>query len=351
MLSRANTIEVTPAARLSENAWEQWQAANDAWNDGHPALDADFVSALVDIADPQRLVLATARNHDVPVLKMLMYRKPWGACDLFSPPQAPYGAILISPEALAHEAGVLRTIFMALPRTALALRLYRQHARTALGALLAQTSRGIEADSRISTVVKLDGSFQDYWSAEQRPAKQMRRKLQALTKAGLDCKLHIVTQTSELERALLEHAELEATGWKGAEGSAIDPNQRSGRFYRTILSRFAAKGAARVFQLRTPERLLASQIALDRSGTIALLKTAYDEQLSSYSPGRVLDYRMLEHLFNERDGDVVDFCNDASAEDERWATSVYRLWSFTLFRSELTRRSIRFAKALTRKRA
>ncbi len=65
--------------------------------------------------------------------------------------------------------------------------------------------------------------------------------------------------------AVEEYGRLETAGWKSGGGTAIAPDNIQGRFYRAMLERFAARGAARVFRYRLGDKTVAVDTASNRA--------------------------------------------------------------------------------------
>lgn len=87
---------------------------------------------------------------------------------------------------------------------------------------------------------------------------------------------------------------LEASGWKGETGTAMVSTPASERFYRSLFELARDRGWLRVSAILLAERLVACQFSLDYAGRRFLLKPAYDEDLASHSPGRVLQWKVMQ---------------------------------------------------------
>jgi hypothetical protein len=98
-----------------------------------------------------------------------------------------------------------------------------------------------------------------------------------------------------LERGL----SLEASGWKGRNGSAILQRPNEARFYRRIARAAAEKGRLRLFFLTLREQPIACHLMLAEGGVLYWLKTTYDENLARYSPGSLLLRRSLKACFDD----------------------------------------------------
>jgi CelD/BcsL family acetyltransferase involved in cellulose biosynthesis len=87
---------------------------------------------------------------------------------------------------------------------------------------------------------------------------------------------------------------LEASGWKGQEGTAMSSRPESERFYRNLVDLARERGWLRLCALMVGDRIAAFELDLDYAGRRFSLKAGYDEYWSRQSPGKVLQLRVLE---------------------------------------------------------
>jgi CelD/BcsL family acetyltransferase involved in cellulose biosynthesis len=108
--------------------------------------------------------------------------------------------------------------------------------------------------------------------------------------------------------AVADFLDLEASGWKGAAGTAAiaSPAQRS--LIETAVAGLAAEGHARIARLRLDGRTVAAGIVLASGTGTWFWKTAYDETLAKLSPGVLLTLDLSEALLRDARITVVDSC-------------------------------------------
>jgi CelD/BcsL family acetyltransferase involved in cellulose biosynthesis len=100
------------------------------------------------------------------------------------------------------------------------------------------------------------------------------------------------------EDRLSEAFDVEYRSWKGKEGTAIKCLPDVERFYRELVQRKPPSGRFHLFSLRLKGRMIAFNLCVSSHKTLFLLKTGYnDEEFSALSPGQLLHYEMLRHLF------------------------------------------------------
>jgi len=94
--------------------------------------------------------------------------------------------------------------------------------------------------------------------------------------------------------ALNRFYELEAAGWKGAEGSAITCNPRIRQFYDEISEAAERFGYLSLFNLEFDGELLASHLGLSYKGRYFSPKIAYNEKFPQYAPGHLIVSEILQ---------------------------------------------------------
>jgi CelD/BcsL family acetyltransferase involved in cellulose biosynthesis len=100
---------------------------------------------------------------------------------------------------------------------------------------------------------------------------------------------------------LEEGLALEASGWKGREGTAILDDPQVASFYRALVSRLAGSGQLRQYVLRQHGRAVAWDLCLRYERNAYGLKKAYDETYRSSAPGFELQRQELMTMFQDHD--------------------------------------------------
>lgn len=148
----------------------------------------------------------------------------------------------------------------------------------------------------------------------------------------------VVESPQEVVAAVDRYGDLEVLGWKFAEGTAVHSSNEQGQFYRDTMCRFADKGHGIVYELYVGDELVSSQLAIGNDSILITLKTTYNERYSEYSPGKLLDYLMLEYEFQRGRYARIEFCTNAGPELVRWGTSTRPVSDITLYRGNLVHR-------------
>jgi CelD/BcsL family acetyltransferase involved in cellulose biosynthesis len=161
----------------------------------------------------------------------------------------------------------------------------------------------------LETLARADGHLTGRWAslnsprlalggapAEARTSAKfranLRRRARRLGELGAVA-LRRVECGDEVDAAVDEFLALEASGWKGARGSAIALDPALVAFYRRLARDAARRGALALRMLLLDGRAIAVHLGLVHRGVYYLPKTAYDEGLGATSPGQLLQREVL----------------------------------------------------------
>ena len=142
-----------------------------------------------------------------------------------------------------------------------------------------------------------DGDWKMYWKHRSRNLrKSVRRLSHRLDELGT-VTMEIAADADGLGKSLEEAFAVEASGWKGEQGTAIISQPDTRRFYEEVAEWAAARGILRVVFLRVDERAVAMHLAIESGGDYSTLKSGYEEEFEKAGPGKLLDTMMMERAF------------------------------------------------------
>lgn len=121
--------------------------------------------------------------------------------------------------------------------------------------------------------------------------------------------------------SLEQFYQLERAGWKGRAGTAIACDAATRQFYDDVARAATQHGYFSLYALELNQRPIAMQYCLSYDGRLHLLKPAFDEAFSEYSPGHLITYEVLRDLIS-RGFREYDFLSPHSEWKGRWAKSL-----------------------------
>ncbi len=128
------------------------------------------------------------------------------------------------------------------------------------------------------------------------------------------------TESSAIAGAIEDFFVLEASGWKGAAGTAAAYREEISRFVTTAVSALAAEGKAAINRILVDGHAIAAAITLRSAGNAWYWKTAYDEKYARFAPGILLTVALTEDLAEDVAIVRTDSCAAAGNPimDEVW---------------------------------
>lgn len=119
--------------------------------------------------------------------------------------------------------------------------------------------------------------------------------------------LEIVDRSDEAA-AIDTFLTLEASGWKGREGTAMANDPSHARLLHSAAESFRERGAFELLLLECRDRVAAARCSFLAGDVSFTFKIAYDEDLGSYSPGRALELRAMDRFHDETELSWMDSC-------------------------------------------
>jgi Acetyltransferase (GNAT) domain len=142
----------------------------------------------------------------------------------------------------------------------------------------------------------LDGEAYLKQSISAHHLREMRRQWRKLSADG-PLTYEVARQPADIRRRTEEFLALEAKGWKGRKRSALINDRYRAAFAREAIGNLAEADAVRIHTVDFKGRAIASLVVFVMAGEAYTWKTAYDEDFSRFSPGKLLMMKLTEwHL-------------------------------------------------------
>jgi hypothetical protein len=113
---------------------------------------------------------------------------------------------------------------------------------------------------------------------------------------------------------------LEASGWKGEEGTALLSSEEDRRFFSIIAREAFDRGVLSMLALRLDGTPIAMKCNVETGGGAFALKVAFDEAYARFSPGVALEVESIRRLHDKGRIRWMDSCAEAhhSMIDRLW---------------------------------
>lgn len=125
--------------------------------------------------------------------------------------------------------------------------------------------------------------------------KELRRQRHRLAGHG-EVRFDVAREPQEIAAALETFLKLEASGWKGARGTALSQVDGDAVFIRRAMPALADSGHSEIVTLFAGETPVASGLVLRHQTRAFYFKIGVDERFARYSPGVQLTLDLTRHL-------------------------------------------------------
>ncbi len=182
-----------------------------------------------------------------------------------------------------------------------------------LAALVAAAREGgrlaLAEDGYSSPIVATSGEFEGWRKGEHKSWKGRIARYGRKIERDHEAELEIVVAPGDLEAWLDAGFRLEASGWKGEAGTAIESNPDTAGFYRELARDFHARDELRLSRIVLDGADVAFSFCLQHGGRLYSLKVGYDESLKKLVPGLVMQLAIVERCF-ELDLEAYELLGD-----------------------------------------
>jgi CelD/BcsL family acetyltransferase involved in cellulose biosynthesis len=136
----------------------------------------------------------------------------------------------------------------------------------------------------------------------------IKRMEKRLRQAGAS--IQIVSDTSDLDRAIADYQHVYARSWKQEEPHV--------GFVPGLMRLCAERGWLRLGLLHIDHQPIAAQLWIVANGRAEIFKVAYDEKFKDFSPGTVLSAQLMRHVLDEDKVREVDFLSGDDTYKRNW---------------------------------
>lgn len=322
------TWTLLPATEFAAYAG-RWQQLN-LETSASPLLETDFVQPLlVQFGTGKELLACYERGNEM-LAMAIMAPRGRGAWETFQPSQAPIG-MWMHRQHLALEP-LLAELIRKLPGMPLVLGLTQRD--PGLSPRPADNGALRAMDYIETSKITLQGTFEDYWNTRGKNLRTNMKKQRAkLQKEGIVARLECSRAPEDVAAAISDYGKLESAGWKAQGGTAIHPDNAQGRYYQAMLEGFCRRGAGTINRYWFDEKLVAMNLCIEGDGSLIILKTTYDESVSSqYSPAFLLLEETVQQLYESGKFNRLEFYGKVMEWHRRWTDEVRTMYHINSYR-------------------
>jgi CelD/BcsL family acetyltransferase involved in cellulose biosynthesis len=168
--------------------------------------------------------------------------------------------------------------------------------------------------------------------------KNIRRAYKRAEELG-NVTYHLAKNRQECEALFPEFLQVEASGWKGEEGTGtaivLDPGLL--RFYTTLMHGLADRGQCRIAVIRHDHRPIAASFGLVMDRTLYGLKIGFDESYARIAPGTLLHWYILRNACEEPKLETYNMVSDSTWQLQ-WRPLSAEIHDIAVFRPGLAGR-------------
>jgi CelD/BcsL family acetyltransferase involved in cellulose biosynthesis len=143
--------------------------------------------------------------------------------------------------------------------------------------------------------------------------------------------------------------DMEASGWKGKEGSAIAASPALREFYATLATRCAEAGWLEWQFLHADGMAMAANLALRMRDAVVIWKLGYNDAYSRYSPGSILLLELVRQESQLKRCKYLDLTTDHAWYDN-WNMERRMYYTVRFYRASAHALLLHYLPALVRRR-
>lgn len=179
--------------------------------------------------------------------------------------------------------------------------------------------------------VDCSGGWDEYWASRGKSRSEWgRRERRLMDDQG--ARLACLTRWDEIAPVFDAILAIEASGWKGQQGSAIAQSPQTLAFYSRAAQSWAGEDRLRLFVLYEQDRPIAFELNALSGGVLNCFKHGYLESCAKLGPGQVLRIQVLRWAFAQPEIALFDMFGPATEAKLKWATGVEDLYTLRIFR-------------------
>ncbi len=319
--------QIKTAAEVTSTDFDHWQQLVEQQHQGNLMLSGSFVKHLMQVFRPEHYLASCYQADELKVMLLVQPAK-YGIWRLVQPSQA-QSALMVGAQHFQPDFALLLT---SLPGLAWRFDFFCLDPLDHAAVIASLQNHAIEK-SLDNIQISCLSSFEDYW---QQRSKNLRKNIHRYENRlrNEEKKFEFVFHRSleQLAVAVDRYGILESQGWKGKNGTSVHPSNLQGIFYQRYLSQLSENNQSLVVELFIDGKLAASRLCCFNNNIFIILKTAYDENLKAYAPGRLLLMEVIRYVFEKKLAHCIDFYTNATEEQIEWSSELRAMFAGSFYR-------------------
>lgn len=301
------------------NAWDSLNISGP----NTPVLSCQFIKPLLKHFGSGKEQLVVFGEPNKPLALSVITKDRFGSYISFQPSQAPIG--LWVQEKNQNTADLLTALFKKLPFTTMVFGLTQQDPDL----IERPTNSGhISTLDYIETGrVSLNKSFDEYWAERGKNLRQnLNRQRNRLEREGVSRALKTITEPNDVDAAIVQYGKLETAGWKSGQGTAIHIDNDQGKFYSDMMQQFCSSNNGFIYQYYYDDELVATDLCIRNNNQFIILKTTYNEEISTSSPAMLMRKDSFPSIFEEKKSKTIEFYGKVMNWHTKWTKEIRTMY-------------------------
>ncbi|HMH52776.1 MAG TPA: GNAT family N-acetyltransferase [Candidatus Acidoferrum sp.] len=292
--------QLIPLSEVDASTVGEWRALSARATEPNPWFEPHVVLALADIRQDMALLTVRGRDRIRLCLPLIPATQRWRRVPLpmWMTPH-PLGTPLVDTD---DTESVLRCAFTSLAqaRGPRFLKLQEVAAEgavtTAITAALGTGWRSTTAPPRgIWPVMRRRPQCTYLEESVSRKQRHNLRRMRRRLEEQLDDELTLTSCATD-EATVDRFIRLEASGWKGREGTALACQPGWADYFHKVCRGFDGEGRLHIVSLGSKSTMVAMKVMVTAGQGLFELRVAYDETFARLSPGTLLEVEAIEHF-------------------------------------------------------
>lgn len=279
-----------------------WDELN-AKNNNQPILSAIFIKALLEHFSSGNEQLILGWKNENLVFGAIFEKISNIRWRTFQPSQAPLGILICEASLLNFD--IISKISKLLPKNPLLLDITQVDSQ----------QYPLPLNSNLFTMpyistgkLAVPTDFDEYFARFSKNTRQnFNKSRNRLAKANVETRLEIITDENSIKELVSIYGDIESSGWKNTEGTAIHIENDQGKFYVDMLTAFARNKEAQVWCYYFDDDVVAVDLCISMAETLIILKTTYEEKHSKFSPSLLMKLDAYKKLGSESKIKTIEY--------------------------------------------